>query len=168
MSGTIEARLKQLGIELPQASRSVANYVGFTALPSAPDARLVVISGQIPLRDGRPQHVGKLGRDISLADGQSAARLCALNILAHLRAAADGDLDRVRRCVRLGGFVNCTADFTDMPQVVNGASDLMVEVFGDAGRHARAAVGVNSLPLGVAVEVEAMFVLGNAIGEPRR
>ena len=97
---------------------------------------------------------------ISIADGQQAARLCALNIITHLRIAADGDLDRVRRCLRLGGFVNCTPDFTDMPQVVNGASDLMVEVFGDAGRHARAAVGTSALPSGVSVEVEATFELG--------
>jgi enamine deaminase RidA (YjgF/YER057c/UK114 family) len=154
MSGTIEARLKELGIDLPQASAPVANYVPFTV-----SGKLVVVSGQVSVRDGKPEFVGKLGREISLADGRQAARLCALNILAHLQIACGGDLDRVKRVLRLGGFVNCTADFTDMPQVVNGASDLMVEVFGDAGRHARAAVGVNSLPLGVAVEVEAMFEL---------
>ena len=102
----------------------------------------------------------QLGADVSVADGQRAARLCALNVLAHLSVAAGGDLDRVKRVLRLGGFVNCTPEFTDMPQVVNGASDLMVEISGDAGRHARAAVGVSSLPLGVAVEVEAMFELG--------
>jgi enamine deaminase RidA (YjgF/YER057c/UK114 family) len=154
MSGTIEARLKQLGIELPQASAPVANYVPYTI-----SGKLVVISGQITMRNGRPEFIGKLGRDIGIADGQQAARLCALNLLAHLRVAAGGDLDRVKRCLRLGGFVNCMPDFTDMPQVVNGASDLMVEVFGDAGRHARAAVGVNSLPAGVAVEVEGLFEL---------
>jgi enamine deaminase RidA (YjgF/YER057c/UK114 family) len=154
MSGTIEARLKELGIDLPQASAPVANYVPFTV-----SGKLVVVSGQVSVRDGKPEFVGKLGREISIADGRQAARLCALNILAHLQIACGGDLDRVKRVLRLGGFVNCTADFTDMPQVVNGASDLMVEVFGDAGRHARAAVGVNSLPLGVAVEVEAMFEL---------
>jgi enamine deaminase RidA (YjgF/YER057c/UK114 family) len=154
MSGTIEARLKELGIELPQASAPVANYVPFTV-----GGKLVVVSGQVSVRDGKPEFVGKLGREISIGDGQQAARLCALNILAHLKNACGGDLDRVKRVLRLGGFVNCTADFTSMPQVVNGASDLMVEVFGDAGRHARAAVGVASLPLGVAVEVEAMFEL---------
>jgi enamine deaminase RidA (YjgF/YER057c/UK114 family) len=154
MSGTIEARLKELGIDLPQGSAPVANYVPFTV-----SGKLVVVSGQVSVRDGKPEFVGKLGREISIADGRQAARLCALNILAHLQIACGGDLDRVKRVLRLGGFVNCTADFTDMPQVVNGASDLMVEVFGDAGRHARAAVGVNSLPLGVAVEVEAMFEL---------
>jgi enamine deaminase RidA (YjgF/YER057c/UK114 family) len=154
MSGTIEARLKQLGIELPQASAPVANYVPYTI-----SGKLVVISGQITMRNGRPEFIGKLGRDIGIADGQQAARLCALNLLAHLRVAAGGDRDPVKRCLRLGGFVNCMPDFTDMPQVVNGASDLMVEVFGDAGRHARAAVGVNSLPAGVAVEVEGLFEL---------
>jgi len=154
MSGKIEARLKQLGIELPQASAPVANYVAYTT-----SGGLVVVSGQICVWNGERRYVGKLGREISIADGQQAARLCALNILAHLRVAAGGDLDRVRRVLRLGGFVNCLPEFTEMPQVINGASDLMVEVFGDAGRHARAAVGVSSLPLGVAVEVEAIFEL---------
>jgi enamine deaminase RidA (YjgF/YER057c/UK114 family) len=152
MSGTIEARLKELGLELPAATAPIANYVPFTRSGS-----LVVVSGQVSVRDGKPEFVGKLGREISVAEGQQAARLCALNILAHAKTACDGDLDRVKRVLRLGGFVNCTPEFTQMPQVVNGASDLMVELFGDAGKHARAAVGVASLPLGVAVEVEAMF-----------
>lgn len=155
MSGRIEARLKELGIELPQPAAPVANYVPFTI-----SGNLVIIAGQICQWNGERRFVGKLGAGISIADGQQAARLCALNILAHLRVAAGGDLDRVRRCLRLGGFVNCTPEFTDMPQIVNGASDLMVEVFGDAGKHARAAVGNNSLPGGVAVEVEATFELG--------
>jgi enamine deaminase RidA (YjgF/YER057c/UK114 family) len=152
MSGRIEARLKELGIALPTASAPVANYVPFTRA-----GNLVVVSGQVSVRGGKPEFVGKLGRDIGVAEGQQAARLCALNILAHLKTACGGDLDRVQRVLRLGGFVNCTAEFTEMPQVVNGASDLMVELFGEAGKHARAAVGVASLPLGVAVEVEAMF-----------
>jgi enamine deaminase RidA (YjgF/YER057c/UK114 family) len=155
MSGKIEARLKEFGIELPPATAPVANYVPFTV-----SGNIAVVSGQISVRNGKPEFVGKLGREISIADGQQAAKLCALNILAHVKAACGGDLDRVKRVLRLGGFVNCMPDFTDMPQVVNGASDLMVQVFGDAGRHARAAVGVSSLPLGVAVEVEAMFELG--------
>jgi enamine deaminase RidA (YjgF/YER057c/UK114 family) len=154
MSGTIEARLSELGIELPQASAPVANYVPYTI-----SGKIVILSGQITVWNGERRFVGKLGREIGIPEGQQAARLCALNLLAHLRVACGGDLDRVRRVLRLGGFVNCTPDFTDMPQVVNGASDLMVEVFGDNGRHARAAVGVNSLPAGVAVEVEAMFEL---------
>ena len=150
MSGKIEARLKERGIELPQPAAPVANYVPFTTA-----GNLVFVSGQICQWNGELRYVGKLGDGISIADGRAAARLCALNILAHLRTACGGDLDRVRRVLRLGGFVNCTPEFTDMPQVVNGASDLMVEVFGDNGRHARAAVGMSSLPAGVAVEVEA-------------
>jgi len=152
MSGKIEARLKELGIELPQATAPIANYVPFTV-----SGNIVVVSGQVSVRSGKAEFVGKLGAGISIPDGQQAARLCGLNVLAHLKVAAGGDLDRVKRVLRLGGFVNCTPEFTDMPQVVNGASDLMVQVFGDAGKHARAAVGVASLPLGVAVEVEAMF-----------
>jgi enamine deaminase RidA (YjgF/YER057c/UK114 family) len=152
MSGKIEAKLAELGIELPQATAPIANYVPYTV-----SGNLVVVSGQVSVRNGKAEYVGKLGAGMSIADGQQAARLCALNIIAHLRSACGGDLDRVKRVLRLGGFVNCTPDFTDMPQVVNGASDLMVQVFGDAGKHARAAVGVASLPLGVAVEVEAMF-----------
>jgi len=152
MSGTIEAKLKELDIELPLATAPIANYVPFTRA-----GNLVTVSGQVSVRNGKPEFVGKLGREIAVSEGQQAARLCALNILAHLKTACGGDLDRVRRVLRLGGFVNCTPEFTEMPQVVNGASDLMVQVFGDAGKHARAAVGVSSLPLGVAVEVEAMF-----------
>ena len=155
MSGKIEARLTELGIELPQPAAPVANYVPFTV-----SGDLVFISGQICQWNGELRFVGKLDAGIGIADGREAAKLCALNILAHLRVACGGDLDRVRRCLRLGGFVNCTPEFTDMPQVVNGASDLMVEVFGDQGRHARAAVGVSSLPAGVAVEVEGTFEIG--------
>jgi len=124
MSGKIEARLKELGIELPQASAPVANYVPYTV-----GGKLVVVSGQVSVRNGKAEFVGKLGAGISVADGQQAAKLCALNILAHLKNACGGDLDRVKQVLRLGGFVNCTPDFTDMPQVVNGASDLMVQVF---------------------------------------
>jgi len=155
MSGRIEARLKELGIELPQPAAPVANYVPFTT-----SGNLVFISGQVCQWNGEFRYIGKLGAGIGIADGQAAARLCAVNLLAHLRVACGGDLDRVRRCVQLRGFVNCSPDFTDMPQVINGASDLMVAVFGDIGRHARAAVGMNSLPVGVAVEVEAVFEIG--------
>lgn len=119
---------------------------------------LVVISGQITMDSGELKYVGKLGDDISVEEGYEAARLCAVNLLAQLQVACNGDLDRVKRVVRLGGFVNCTDDFTDHPKVINGASDLMAEVFGDEiGPHARAAVGASSLPLGVAAEVEGMF-----------
>lgn len=152
MSARIAARLKELGIELPRPAAPVANYV-----PFAISGPLVFIAGQICQWQGELRFRGKLGAEIGIAEGRDAARLCGLNILAHLSVACGGDLDRVRRCLRLGGFVNCTPDFTDMPQVVNGASDLMVEVFGDIGRHARAAVGVSALPAGVAVEVEATF-----------
>lgn len=155
MSGRIEARLRQLGIELPTPSTPVANYVPYTVAGD-----LVFVSGQLCAWNGELRHVGKLGGTIAVAEGREAARLCALNVLAHLRTACAGDLDRVRRVLRLGGFVNCTPEFTEMPQVVNGASDLMVDVFGDQGRHARAAVGVASLPSGVAVEVEAAFEIG--------
>jgi len=154
MSGKIEARLNELGIELPQPAAPVANYVPFTV-----SGNLVFVSGQICQWNGELRFVGKLGAGVA-TDGREAARLCALNILAHLRIACEGDLDRVRRVLRLGGFVNCTPEFTDMPQIVNGASDLMVLVFGDKGRHARAAVGMNGLPGGVAVEVEATFEIG--------
>ncbi len=149
MAGQIDARLKELGIEIKQPAAPVANYVGYVKT-----GNLVFVSGQVTLKDGQVQHQGKLGAGIPLEEGQAAARLCAINIVAQLKAACDGDLDRVRRIVKLGGFVNSTPEFTDQPKVINGASDLMVEVFGDKGRHARAAVSAGSLPLGVAVEVD--------------
>ena len=155
MSGKIEARLAELGIELPEPTAPMANYVPFTVT-----GNLVFIAGQICQWNGERRHVGRLGAGIGIAEGRDAARLCALNILTHLRTACGGDLDRVGRCVQLRGFVGCTPEFTDMPQIVNGASDLMVEIFGDLGRHARAAVGAASLPGGVAVEVEAVFEIG--------
>jgi len=118
---------------------------------------VVYIAGQVPTADGKDQFVGKLGRDVSIEDGQKAARLCAINILAQLRTAMGGSLDDVVGCLRLGGFVNAVPEFGDHPKVINGASDLMVAVFGEAGRHARAAVGCASLPRNVAVEVDAIF-----------
>ena len=152
MSGRVAARLKELDLALPDAPAPVANYV-----PAVRSGNVLYVSGQIPLEGGKPQFVGRLGREFTIEQGQQAARLCALNVLAQARAALGGDLDRVVRCVRVGGFVSCTPEFTDQPQVVNGASDLFVAVLGDAGRHARAAVGVAALPRGVAVEVEAVF-----------
>ena len=149
MAGRIDSRLKELGITLPEAPMPAANYV-----PFARTGNLLFIAGQIPMEGGKPQFVGKLGQTMKVEDGQKAARLCALNVIAQVRTALDGDLDKVKRCVRVGGFVNCTPDFTDQPQVINGASDVIVQIFGDAGKHARAAVGVNELPLGVAVELE--------------
>jgi enamine deaminase RidA (YjgF/YER057c/UK114 family) len=150
MAGRVEARLKELGIELPQAAAPVANYVPYVVV-----GKLVFISGQITLQGGKPQYVGQVGKEFTVEEGAKAARLCAINILAQIKAAT-GDLDRVARVVKLTGFVNAPAGFVAHPMVVNGASDLMVEVFGDAGRHARAAVGVSGLPAGVAVEVDAI------------
>lgn len=152
MAGKIDQRLKEQGIELPPANAPVGNYVPFVR-----SGDLLFISGQIPLVDGKPGFVGTLGAELDVADGAAAARVCALAILAQAKEALGGDLDRVTRCVKLTGFVASTPDFVDHPKVVNGASDLMVEVFGDAGRHARAAVGMAALPAGVAVEVEAIF-----------
>lgn len=152
MSQKISARLSELGHTLPAPSNPAANYVPWVRTGS-----YVHISGQVPQRDGQTQFIGKLGDGLSIEEGQQAAQLCALNIIAHLAAAVEDDLSRVVRCVRLGGFVNATPDFTQQPLVVNGASDLMFEVFGEKGAHARAAVGVSSLPRGVAVEVDAIF-----------
>ncbi|OSQ38796.1 RidA family protein [Thalassospira mesophila] len=151
MSGKIEARLGELGITLPQANAPVANY-----LPYVRSGNLVNISGQITMENGELKFIGKLGKEYGVEDGQKAARLCALNLVAQLRAAI-GDLDNVIRVVKLNAFVNSAPDFTDQPKVVNGASDTMVEIFGDAGKHARSAVGVASLPLGVAVEIDGVF-----------
>lgn len=147
---SIEARLKELNITLPDAPAPAANYVPFVQ-----SGNLVFVSGQISANENG-LITGKLGADLDVEAGQAAARRCGLALIAQLKAAI-GDLDRVVRVVKLGGFVNSTADFTDQPKVVNGCSDLMVEVFGDAGRHARAAVSAPSLPLGVAVEVDAVF-----------
>jgi enamine deaminase RidA (YjgF/YER057c/UK114 family) len=153
----IENRLKELGIALPTPVPPVANYV-----PFAISGNLLVVSGQICAGlDGKlaERHVGKLGGGVSPEAGKEAARFAAINVLAQAKAAV-GDLDRIRRCVRLGGFINSAPDFTPLPQVMNGASDLMVEVFGDKGRHARSTVGVANLPLDCAVEVEALFEIG--------
>ena len=152
MAGTIDKRLGELGIELPPANAPAGNYVPFVRTGD-----LLFISGQIPVVDGKPAFIATLGADLDVEDGATAARTCALSILAQAREALGGDLDRVVRCVKLSGFVASTPDFTDQPKVINGASDLLVEVFGEAGRHARAAVGMSALPLGVAVEVEAVF-----------
>lgn len=151
MAGKIDARLAELSVTLPEAPMPAANYV-----PYVISGNMVFISGQIS-RAGSEEYVGKVGQDISQEDGEKAARTCALALLAQLKAACDGDLDRVVRCVKLGGFVNCNPDFTAQPAVINGASNLMVDVLGDAGRHARFAVGVSALPMDVAVEIDAVF-----------
>jgi enamine deaminase RidA (YjgF/YER057c/UK114 family) len=152
MPTRIDDLLRSLGIELPNPSAPGANYVPFVRT-----GNLLFLTGQLSQWNGERRFVGKLGRDFSIEEGQQAARLSALNVIAHLRAALDGDLDRVARCVRLAGFVNSTPDFTGQSQVMNGASDLLVEIFGDAGRHARMAVGVSALPYDIAVEVEGIF-----------
>lgn len=152
----IEQKLQEMGVVLPVPPAPVANYV-----PAVRTGPLVHISGQVCFgADGTlaPQHKGKLGGGVSDEDGQEAARLCAINILAQLKALV-GDLDRVARCVRLGGFVNAAPDFTAVPKILNGASDFMVAAMGDAGRHVRSAVGVAVLPMDCAVEVEATFEL---------
>ncbi len=147
----IDQRLADLGVSLSAPIAPVANYVPFVKTGG-----LVFISGQVSMTpDGLI--TGRLGDGLELDEGVAAARACGINLLAQLKAACDGDLDRVMRVVKLGGFVSCTPDFTDQPKVVNGASDLMVDVFADAGRHARAAVGAPALPLGAAVEIDGVF-----------
>ena len=153
MAGTIDARLEELGITLPDAPAPAANYIPYTIT-----GNLVVISGQVPFVDGKLAVTGTLG-DGNVTEEQAVAeaRKCAINLLAQLKSACGGDLDKVRRVVKLGGFVASTPDFTMQPKIVNGASDLMVEVFGERGQHARFAVGASALPLGCVVEVEGMF-----------
>lgn len=152
--GVVDDNLAREGVALPTPAAPVANYV-----PAVLTGSLLVVSGQICVSDGKidPAHRGKLGEDVSIENGQAAARLCGVNLLAQAKAALGGDLDRVVRVVRLGGFINSLPDFNALPQVMNGASDLMVQAFGDAGRHARTTVGVAQLPMDCAVEVEAMF-----------
>ena len=150
--GQIDKRLAELGITLPVAAKPVANYV-----PWVRTGNLVFISGQGPVEDGKVVYPGCLGVDVGLEEGAKSARLCAINVLAQLKDALGGDLDRVKRVVKLVGFVNAAPSFKDHPKVINGASDLMVEVFGDKGRHARSAVASPSLPMGISTEVEAII-----------
>ena len=147
---TPEERLQQLGVDLPAPAAPVAAYV-----PTVRTGNLVYVSGQVPTVEGKPTHLGHLGADVDLEAGRAAARTCAVNVVAALKAEL-GELSRVRRIVKVTGFVASTPEFTDAPKVVNAASELFGEVFGDAGRHARAAVGVAALPLGVPVEVDAI------------
>lgn len=151
MPGAIETRLAELGVTLPEAPAPAANYV-----PAVQVGETLYVSGQIS-QDSSGLVIGKLGADLSLDQGAAAARSCAISLLAQVKAALGGDLDRLRRVVKLTGFVNSAPDFTDQPKVVNGASDFLVEALGDAGRHARSAVSAASLPLGVAVEIEGVF-----------
>jgi len=153
MAGSIEKRLQELGITLPDAPAPAANYVPYTLT-----ATTLYVSGQISATAGGEKFVGKVGAEIDTETAYKAARACCLNILAQAKAAL-GDLDRIEQCLKLGGFVNATPEFTDHPEVVNGASDLMVEILGDKGKHARFAVGSASLPRNVQVEVDAIFAI---------
>ena len=150
----IESRLKECGIVLPDAPAPQANY-----LPYVISGNLVHVSGQIPMDGHGRMMTGRVGADLGIEDGCRAARLCTLNIVAQVRRACDGDLDRVRRVVRIGGFINAVSDFDQHPALLNAASDLLVEIFGEAGRHARFAVGAGSLPLNVPIEIDAVFEL---------
>jgi enamine deaminase RidA (YjgF/YER057c/UK114 family) len=152
MAGQIEAKLAELGITLPVPMAPLANYV-----PAVVTGNLVFVSGQVPAVDGKIAVTGKVGQDMNIEQGKAAARQCLINVLVHLKAACGGDLDRVRRVVRLGGFIAASPYFTDHAQVMNGASDLAVSVFGEAGRHARTTIGVPSLPIDAPVEVEGVF-----------
>lgn len=147
----IDKILADLGIELPTPVAPVANY-----LPYVSSGNFVFVSGQVSI-GANGLIKGRLGEDLSLDQGVEAAHACAINLIAQLKVACGGDLDRVKRVIKLGGFVNSTPDFADQPKVINGASDLMVEIFGEAGRHARAAVGAPCLPLGAAVEIDGVF-----------
>ncbi len=152
MSSTIEAHLKQLGIELPKPAAPAGAYVPFVSAGT-----LLFVAGQLPMWNGELRYHGRIGSELTVDDGYAAARLCALNLLAQAREACEGALDRITRVIRLGGFVLASPGFTDHPKVINGASDLMQSIFGPPGRHARFAVGAPSLPLGAAVEIEGIF-----------
>jgi len=153
MAGNVEARLREMGITLPVPAAPIANYIPFSIT-----GNLLVVSGQIPLVEGRIAFTGKVGESVSVEDAVAAARVCFINLVAQAKAAA-GDLDRVARVLRLGGFIAAPASFTQHAVVMNGASDLAVALFGEAGRHARTTIGVPSLPGDAAVEVEGMFEL---------
>lgn len=155
MSGAVDARLKELGIEIPEAHPPLAAKIEGWALHKD----MLLISGAVPKLDGVPQFIGKVGREFDLAQGQAAARLSALCMLSQAKIALDGDLNRIKRILKLNGFVNATPDFLEIPQVVNGASELFIDIFGDAGRHARTAVGVAVMPFDVAIEVEGTFIV---------
>jgi len=150
----IETRLSEMGITIPEPTAPLAAYVGHVVHNG-----VVTVSGQLPLVNGAPTQTGLLGDGVSVEDATAAAQICAINILAQVKVACDGDLERIVQCIRLGGFVASTPDFTDHPKVVNGASEFMGKVLGDRGAHARAAVGVAALPLNASVEVEATFAI---------
>jgi len=152
MTGRIEARLRELNIVLPEPPLPLARY-----LPYRRSGNTLYVAGMVPVEGKTLPYRGKVGIDLDLAAGQSAARLCALNIMALVKHACAGDLDRVTACLRLAGYVNAGPDFTDHPQIINAATDVIVDVFGEAGAHARMALGANSLPMNVAVEIETVW-----------
>ncbi len=152
MAGEVQKRLDDNGITIPRMAAPAANYV-----PYAISGNLIFVAGQVPFENGKLNHAGKVGRDLTVEEAREVAAICGLNIIAAVAHALDGDLDRVTRCVKLGGFVNCVDGFGEQPEVINGASDLMVAVFGEAGKHARFAVGANALPRDVPVEIDAIF-----------
>lgn len=154
MTQSISDRLNELGITLPDAPAPAANYV-----PYVQTGKLLFISGQVPMVNGAIEVTGKVGADVSIETAQQQARICAINILAQINAATGGDLSQVKQVIKLGGFVACADDFTNQPEVINGASDLMADLFGSAGQHARFAVGTNALPRGVCVEIDAVVEL---------
>lgn len=149
----VEQRLREAGIELPSASTPAANYIPWMVV-----GRLLFVAGQIPVYNGERRYIGRVGAEYGIPEGREAAKICAMNLLAQAKAAV-GDLGRISRVVKLGGFVQCTPEFDQHPQVINAASELMIAAFGDAGRHTRTAVGAPSLPFGVAVEIDAIFEL---------
>lgn len=148
---SVASRLSTLGLVLPQAAAPLANYVPFVRSGS-----LISVSGQLPMLDGALAYTGKVGADVDLETAQAAAKLCGVNIIAQLNRALDGDLERVTRIIKLGGFVNCVDGYGDQPKVINAASDLMFDVFAEKGRHSRSAVGVSGLPFNAAVEIDAL------------
>ena len=147
-----EKNIKELGITIPELPVALANYVPFKIIN-----KLMFVSGQAPVKDGSMQYTGKVGKDISIEDGIKAAKLCSINIISALKNGIEDDWDRLDSFVKLGGFANCLSDFTDHPKIINGASDFLVQIFGDQGKHTRFAVGSNSLPMNIAVEVDAII-----------
>lgn len=147
-----EENIKQLGIEIPDMPNALANYVPYKLSDS-----IVYVSGQAPVRNGELIYKGKVGNDISIEDGIKAAELCCINIISVLKKSINGDWNKLDNFLKLGGFVNCNSDFVDQPQIINGASDLLVKVFGEQGKHSRFAVGSNSLPMNISVEIDAII-----------
>ena len=149
-----DENIKNLGLNIPDLPKALANYVPFKII-----GKTIYISGQAPVHNGELIYKGKVGSDISIEEGIEAAKLCVINIIAALKTGLEGDWDRLDSFVKLSGFVNCQDNFTDQPKIINGASDMLVEIFGDQGRHTRVAVGSNALPLGIAVEIDAIVQL---------